>query len=419
MSKATEPLSASNIGASPEIEAPPLAPSGAPLCYVVDEEASIRHFLSLVLHGVGIDTLEFPDGKALREAIGQRTPNLIFHNISLDAADAIETMIALGKSGFRGSVQLMSSRGAAVLEHVKGIGTQHKLTMLPVLKKPFETEVIVKVVRDLNLGEPPAIATQIGLQEALASNWIEFWYQPKIDVRRKQLAGAEAYARARHPEHGIVLPSAFMPNASKANLLTLAERAVASALSAGQNFGKLGINLRLTVNIDLQSLLELPIEDIIKSVHPNPQKWPGLIVDVPEEQIVADLAVATELTQRLDNYNVSLAIDDFGRGHSSFARLSELPFAELKLDRAFVTDCGTDKVNAPICKTVIDLAHNFGRAAVAMGIEKASDALALVSMGCDYGQGFLLGQPMPEERFVSLLRQRAATQGRSLPVQQV
>ena len=56
---------------------------------------------------------------------------------------------------------------------------------------------------------------------------------------------------------------------------------------------------------------------------------------------------------------------------------------------------------------MIDLAHNFGSVAVAVGIEKASDALALVSMGCDYGQGFLLGQPMPEERFISLLKQRA------------
>ena len=61
---------------------------------------------------------------------------------------------------------------------------------------------------------------------------------------------------------------------------------------------------------------------------------------------------------------------------------------------------------------MIDLAHNFGSIAVAIGIEKASDALALVSMGCDYGQGFLLGQPMPEERFISLLRQRAGAGGR-------
>ena len=113
--------------------------------------------------------------------------------------------------------------------------------------------------------------------------------------------------------------------------------------------------------------------------------------------------------------NVKLAIDNFGRGYSSLARLKALPFAELKLDPTFVTDCGTDRVNAPLCKTVIDLAHNFGSLAVAIGIEKASDALALTSMGCDIGQGFLLGQPMPEERFVSLLRQRAAGQGKALP----
>ena len=143
--------------------------------------------------------------------------------------------------------------------------------------------------------------------------------------------------------------------------------------------------------------------------------WPGLIIDITEEQIVTDLPLATEMTKKLAHVNVKLAIDDFGRGYSSLARLKELPFAELKLDRTFVTDCGTDKVNAPLCKTVIDLAHNFGSAAVAIGIEKASDALALTSMGCDLGQGFLLGQPMPEERFMSLLRQRAAGQGKTMP----
>ena len=71
-----------------------------------------------------------------------------------------------------------------------------------------------------------------------------------------------------------------------------------------------------------------------------------------------------------------------------------------------------DKGHAAICKTVIDLAHNFGSLAVAIGIEKAADAMALTSMGCDLGQGFLLGQPMPEERFISLLRQRGAGQSR-------
>ena len=159
----------------------------------------------------------------------------------------------------------------------------------------------------------------------------------------------------------------------------------------------------------------MPVEEIVHKYRPRAGKWAGLIIDVPEEQIVTDLALASELATRLERCNVRLAIDDFGRGTSSLARLGEMPFAELKLDRSFVADCGTDKVNAPLCKTVIDLAHNFGKVAVAMGIEKAADAVALVSMGCDFGQGFLLGQPMPEERFISLLRQRAGAKGHELP----
>ncbi|MGB7259642.1 MAG: EAL domain-containing response regulator [Pseudolabrys sp.] len=414
---APSPPPAASAPAEAEIPSPPLAPEGAPLCFVVDEESSVRHFLSLILHGSGVDTMEFPDGAALRKAIEQhaaRPPSLIFHNISLESADAIESVVSLVKGGYRGNVQLMSGRGAAVLEHVKAIGLKHKLNMLPVLKKPFETDAIVKIIHDLKLGTPPATATRLSLEEALSKNWIEFWYQPKIDLRKKQLAGAEAFARARHPEHGMVLPGAFMPGANEASLLKLSELAVTNALKAGLNFSKLGINLRIAVNVPVPVLVKLPVVEMVKEHRPTPDGWSGLIIDVTEEQIVTDLALATELTKKLERSNVRLAIDDFGRGYSSLVRLKELPFAELKLDRVFVTDCGTDKVNAPLCKTVIDLAHNFGSTAVAIGIEKAADAVALMSMGCDYGQGFLLGQPMPEERFVSLLRQRAATQGRTL-----
>ena len=135
--------------------------------------------------------------------------------------------------------------------------------------------------------------------------------------------------------------------------------------------------------------------------------WPGLDLDLTEEQIVKEISLACEMTEKLAPHNVRLAIDDFGRAYSSLTKVKELPFAEMKLDRSFVTDCGTDKVDAPICKTVIGLAHSFGALAVGIGIEKASELTALVSMGCDLGQGFLLGQPMPSERFISLLKQRA------------
>ncbi len=406
--------SSTPAGGTPAVESPPLASDGTPTCYVVDDEPSIRHFLSLVLHGAGVDTVEFPDGASMRKAIEARAPALVFINISLESADAIETVVALGKLRFRGAVQLMSARGAAVLEHVKGIGAQHKLQMLPVLKKPFETETIVKLVQELKLGTPPAVAAKLELDDAIKNKWVEFWYQPKIALRKKQLAGAEAYARVRHPQHGMVLAGAFTANGSEPATAKLAELALENALKTSALFSKLGVHLRLSVNIPVPALVKISVEDIVKAHRPAGEKWPGLIIDVPEEQIVNDLKLAGELSKKLEAHNVRLAIDNFGRAYSTLAKAEEMPFEELKLDKSFVAECGTDKVNAPLCKTVIDLAHSFGRYVVAVGIEKAADALALVSMGCDYGQGYLLGQPMPQERFVSLLRQRAATQGLSL-----
>jgi EAL domain-containing protein (putative c-di-GMP-specific phosphodiesterase class I)/CheY-like chemotaxis protein len=384
-----------------------------PICFVVDEEGSIRHFLSLILHGAGVDTQEFADGKSFAQAIAKSNPDLVFLNIGLESSEAIESILMLARRGYVGFVQLMSGRGSAVLEHVKSVGDQHRLKMLPILKKPFETSAIVRIMRQLKLGHPASVAARIGLDEALENGWIEFWYQPKIDLRKKRLAGAEAFARARHPQFGILSPSAFMPGALDADLVALAQLALVSALKAAASFCKLGINLRFAVNIPVDALVKLPISDIVRAHRPQIDNWAGLIIDVTEEQIVTDLALAADMTRKLAHVNVKLAIDDFGRGYSSLARLKELPFSELKLDRTFVSDCATDKVNAPLCKTVIDLAHNFGSAAVAIGIEKAADALALTSMGCDMGQGFLLGQPMPEERFRSLLRQRAAGQTRA------
>ncbi len=389
----------------------------APLCFIVDGDASIRNFLSLVLHGVGIDTEEFADGQTFRAALPRRPPDLVFLNIALESTDAIECVGALGKRGYSGYVLLMSSRGSAVLDHVKSIGQQQRLQMLAPLKKPFETNAVLQILQDLKLGHPPSLAARINLDEALRNDWIEFWYQPKIDLRKKQLVGVEAFARARHPQSGVLMPGAFMPGATESSLITLSEQALARGLKANLSFARLGVNLRLAVNIPVDALVKVGVADIVQTYRPQFEKWPGLIIDVTEEQIVTELALAHDIAKRLRPLDVHLAIDDFGRGYSSLARVKELPFAELKLDRIFVTDCGTDKANAPLCKTVIDLAHSFGSIAVGIGIEKASDAVALISMGCDYGQGFLLGQPMPEDRFISLLRQRAASQGRQLSVE--
>jgi EAL domain-containing protein (putative c-di-GMP-specific phosphodiesterase class I) len=386
-----------------------------PICYVVDEDAQVRRFLSLILLGQGVRTEEFSDTHSFLQAVTHRPADLVFLNVGLDSAEVLQLIETLGKGGYFGFLQLMSTRGSAVLEHVKKIAEQKKLIALPILLKPFKIETVVDIVRSLDLGDAPPVAARFALDEALANNWIEYWYQPKIDLRQKQLIGAEAFVRARHPKFGVVPPAAFLPGAADSDLVALAEHSVTNVLKAGVRFSQLGLNLQLAVNMSMNALVELPIVDIVRSCRSKLDQWPGLIIDINEVQIITQLELATEIAKKLMTANVYLAIDDFGRGLSSLKRVKELPFAELKLGPTFVADCGTDKGRAPICRTVIELAHNFESMAVAVGIEKASDATALVSMGCDYGQGFLLGRPLPEDRFVSLLQLRTRPQRASHP----
>ena len=387
----------------------------APLAFIIDSEGSIRQFISLILQGNSIDTMEFADGASFRKARSARPPDLIFLNVNTEVQDATQSIEALGKAGFTGAVQLMSARGAAVLDTVRQVGEKFRLRMLPPLRKPFETSAIQEIIFDQKLGRQPPAEVRVGLSEALKSNWIEFWYQPKIDLRKKQLAGAEAFARVRHPQHGILPPSSFMPGADDAALLTLAEQALVSALKSGLNLSRLGVNLRIAINVSIGALVQLPVGDIVRAHRPQANNWPGVVIDITEEQIVSDIALAIELTKKLSEHNVRLAIDDFGKGYASLMKVKEMPFAEMKLDRSFVTGCGTDKTHAPVCKTVIDLAHSFGSLAVGIGLESASDAMALIGMDCDLGQGFLFGQPMPEERFIALLKQRATVRAAGAP----
>ncbi len=120
-----------------------------------------------------------------------------------------------------------------------------------------------------------SIAGRIDLEEALKKNWIEFWYQPKIDLRKKQLVGVEAFARARHPANGVLLPDAFMPGAREATVLALSELALTQSLSASQKFAKLGANLRLSVNMPVSALVKLPLTEIIQTQRSKFEKWPG------------------------------------------------------------------------------------------------------------------------------------------------
>jgi EAL domain-containing protein (putative c-di-GMP-specific phosphodiesterase class I) len=121
------------------------------------------------------------------------------------------------------------------------------------------------------------------------------------------------------------------------------------------------------------------------------------VVDVAETQVLGKLSLLKGKLAELQRAEVVLAIDNFGRAQSRFEIFKQVPFAQVKIDRSFVDGCAGDQGQSNICKAMIQLAHSFGAKAVAVGIETNTDAQHLTDIGCDIGQGYLFGRPMPEQ----------------------
>lgn len=378
-------------------------------CLIVDDEQGIRRVISFALRELGIQSEECSSVDAMLAALAQRTADIIFLDVCLEGSDAIQAIRGLEQQGYGGFTQLMSGRDAKLVEDVRAIGEQRNLRMLPILQKPFRPADLRHVIQNFNHAAyapaqrgvragQPAVGPSINLSEALQKGWLELWYQPKLNIQRHRVDGAEGLIRVRHPTHGMLPPASFLPGADEDSLLQLTEFVIVTALRDWQDLSRSEHAMRLSVNAPVSALTSLPIPALIQEHAPKTPRWPGLVIEVTEDQIIRDLPLAKEIATQLSIYNVSLSIDDFGAGYSSFARLKALPFCELKLDRHFVANCATDRTNEGICQTIIDLAHRFGSSAVAEGIENGADLLALYQMDCDIGQGFHLAPPMPKEQ---------------------
>jgi EAL domain-containing protein (putative c-di-GMP-specific phosphodiesterase class I) len=262
------------------------------------------------------------------------------------------------------------------------------------------------------------------LDAALRSDLIEFWYQPKIDLKHKRLTGVEAFARFRSPDGRVVPASELIEGASSTSIVNLTERALISALKTSVNLCEIGVDVRLAINVSVTALNKLPIAEIVRKYRPQGGKCLSLVFDVSEAQVLHNIEEISEISDQLRRCGFSVAVDDFGssvlnalgqkevwdsridRTFEAIAGLRGVEFSELKLDRALVKDCGTDVQRKAICKHIIDLAHSFGSVAVGVGIERQAELKTLQELHCDIGQGFLFGRPMSEERFLMLLWDR-------------
>jgi len=252
----------------------------------------------------------------------------------------------------------------------------------------------------------------IPLGEILRNNWFELWYQPKIELKTLHLVGAEALMRARHPTRGVVPPALVLPDASEKDMHALTERVILTALTDWENFAECGVSLKLSVNVPVSALIELPIPQMLRDARPVATNWPGLILEVTEDQIIHDLDLAKDIADALHPLKCELAIDDFGAAYSSLARLEQLPFSELKIDRSYVANCSEDHFNADLCEMIVQLGRRFGLRTVAEGIETTHESHKLQSLGCQVGQGFLFAKPMPKAELAGRLRARMQGAGK-------
>ena len=215
----------------------------------------------------------------------------------------------------------------------------------------------------------------IPLGEVLRRDWFELWYQPKIELKTMHLVGAEALVRARHPIRGIVPPALFLPDASEDEMHALTERVILTALGDWESFAECGVPIKLAVNVPVSALVKLPIPQMLREARPLAESWPGMTLEVTEDQIIHDLDLAKDVADALKVLKCDLSVDDFGAGYSSLVRLKQLPFSELKIDRSYVANCNADHFNGGLCETIVELGRRFGLRTVAEGIETTHESL--------------------------------------------
>jgi len=406
------------IADAPSI-APELKSAQQLTCFIIDDETAIQNLLVGALAPFGCKPEKFKSAQAALIALQRVRPHLVFLDVSLEGSDAVDVMRGLGEAKFTGKVQLISGTHPHTLQDLQLIGERHSLSMLPPLQKPFRINAVRQVVED-NLAElirTPEVAPdepvnssyqKLRLDEVLRNNWFQLWYQPKIDIQKMKPVGAEGLARCIHPVFGLVPPASFIPGADEATLAKLGERVLIQSLYDWPLFNTLGFPFKLSINLSIETLTRIPVAKIVRELRPKESNWPGMIVEITEDQAIKDIHIIHEVATQLRLYGISIAIDDFGAGYSHLARLKELPFEELKIDRSLISNCDQDPHVASLCRTAIELAHKFNTVAVAEGIERASEVRALQEMGCDIGQGHLFAHATPRDKLIESMKKRLA-----------
>jgi diguanylate cyclase (GGDEF)-like protein/PAS domain S-box-containing protein len=256
------------------------------------------------------------------------------------------------------------------------------------------------------------------LRYAVDRQQLELYYQPKWDFHANAITGAEALIRWNHPQLGLLPPARFIPIAEDSGLvLALGEWVLRAAV---QEIGQLHQNgasgLRVAVNVSARQFHQGNLTTLVQGLLTESGFDPGsLELELTEGILMHHTEDNITALKSFKAMGVRLAIDDFGTGYSSLGYLQRFPVDVLKIDRSFVTELPSNESNVAIVDAIVTLAHGLGLLVVAEGVETVEHVEFLRAHGCDEGQGYYFGRPVPLLEFQSLLmRDRARLAGEAL-----
>lgn len=247
-----------------------------------------------------------------------------------------------------------------------------------------------------NMGEEAALRAKLEnqLRVAVRAGDIVPFYQPLFDLETNQVYGFEVLARWTLPNGESVPPMVFIPLAEQTGLITeLSEKLLDRACKDAKSWPDdttLSFNLSPTQLSD--RLIGLRIINILSNNGILPQQ---LEIEITESAMVQDGDAALHVLEDLRAAGIRTALDDFGTGYSSLSQIAKFNFDRIKIDRSFVSEFEDSDKQLSIVKAIIALGEGLEVSTTAEGVETDSQLETLRALGCDCGQGYLLGRPMP------------------------
>jgi EAL domain-containing protein (putative c-di-GMP-specific phosphodiesterase class I) len=234
------------------------------------------------------------------------------------------------------------------------------------------------------------------LDEAIDRGEVWVAYQPKLDLAKRKIIGAEALARWTHPEKGPIAASEFVAAAEQHNRIGkltdfVLEKAVAAAAQINKRDSEFNVAVNLSARLLTDKGFTLRLSALLARHGLAPNR---LTLELTETAALADSGDGLDMINRLRDLGVNIAIDDYGTGQSTLEYLKKIPANEIKIDQSFVKSIVDNRSDRLMVQSTIALAHSLGRKVVAEGVEHRNILDVLVELDCDVAQGFAVGRPM-------------------------